>query len=121
MKTFSGIDPGRIIYGMDDKINSLFDFGKDDLLTHKLIKECDIDIGQGILESLKSDGIDVIEGVESTQVKRLPTGQIDYVMVDDTHEYECDIFCDLSAKRHVAGSVFKAWIFFIRIYIISLS
>ena len=96
---------------MDDKINTLFDFGKDDLLTHKLIKECDIDIGQGILEALKSDGIDVIEGVESTQVKRLPTGQIDYVMVDDTHEYECDIFCDLSNKRHVAGPVFKSWVF----------
>ena len=51
-----GVDAGRIIYGMDERISTLFDFGKDDLLTHKLIKECDIDIGKGILDSLKDQG-----------------------------------------------------------------
>jgi len=102
-----GIDAGRIIYGMDERISTLFDFGKDDLLTHKLIKECDIDIGKGILDSLKDQGVDVIESVEMTEVNRHPDGAIDYVMVDDTHEYECDVFCDLSKTRKVSSNVFK--------------
>ena len=92
---------------MDAKISSMFDVGKEDLQFHKQIKEADIDVGQAILDQLKSDGVDVIEGVEKTEVKLLPTGQIDFVMVDGAHEYECDIFCDLSAARRVAHSVFK--------------
>ena len=105
--TDRGIDAGRIIYGMDAKISSMFDVGKEDLQFHKQIKEADIDVGQTLLDQLKSDGVDVIEGVEKTEVKLLPTGQIDFVMVDGAHEYECDIFCDLSATRRVAHSVFK--------------
>merc|ERR1711970_828068 len=107
----SGVEPDRIIFGLDSPIDSLFDVsGKEDLLTHKLLKETDIAIGPGMLDMLKEIGVDVITNVATTEVVKLENGadcygEIDYIKVNDTHEYECDIFLDLSTRR-VAKDVF---------------
>ena len=69
--TSNGIDLGRIIYGLDESITSLFDLGKEDLVTHKLLKEKDIDIGGGILEYLRDEGVDVIEDCNTIEVVKV--------------------------------------------------
>ena len=108
----SGVEPDRIIFGLNDPMDSLFDVsGKEDLLTHKLLKETDIAIGPDMLNMLKEIGVDVITGVTKTEVVKLENGadcygQIDFIKVNDTHEYECDIFLDLSA-RQVSKDIFQ--------------
>ena len=63
-----------------------------------------------MLDMLKEIGVDVITNVATTEVVKLENGadcygEIDYIKVNDTHEYECDIFLDLSTRR-VAKDVF---------------